>query len=106
MKSFPVITALAFIGGCTVAFAAERAISQKGRSFSERQVSIKRGEAILFVNDDMVAHNVLSTSAGNEFNIGSQPPGVATPVTFSTSGDVDVICAIHPRMRMTVKVTN
>ena len=32
-------------------------------------------------------------------------PGTSTDVTFKEAGDVQVICAIHPRMKMTVKVT-
>jgi plastocyanin len=32
-------------------------------------------------------------------------PGVSTPVTFNDEGQVNVICAIHPRMKMTVNVT-
>jgi plastocyanin len=46
----------------------------------------------------------MSTSAGNEFNLGSQPPGSSTDVAFKEDGDVAVICAIHPRMKMTIKV--
>jgi plastocyanin len=106
MKLFTIAVALAIAGGCLTGFAAERSITQKGKNFSEREVSIKKGGTILFVNDDNVAHNVLSTSAGNEFNLGSQLPGVATPVTFNTAGDAKIICAIHPRMQMTVKVTD
>lgn len=104
MKSFSLVIALAFAGGCAVALAAEKSVSQKGKVFSEREVAIRAGETIVFVNDDTVAHSVLSTSAGNEFNLGSQLPGQATPVTFHAAGDVNVICAIHPRMRLTVKV--
>jgi plastocyanin len=48
----------------------------------------------------------MSTSKGNEFNLGSQAPGSSTDVTFKESGEARVICAIHPRMKMTVKVTD
>jgi|SRR4051794_30491277 plastocyanin len=88
------------------ALAANLTISQKGRMFSSESVTIKKGEALTFVNDDTVPHNIISTSTGNEFNLGSQPPGAATDVTFKQAGDVQVICAIHPRMKMTVKVTD
>jgi plastocyanin len=53
-----------------------------------------------------VPHNIISTSKGNEFNLGSQPPGAATDVTFKEVGEAQVICAIHPRMKMTVKITD
>jgi plastocyanin len=48
----------------------------------------------------------MSTSKGNEFNLGSQGPGSSVDVTFKDDGDVAVICAIHPRMKMTVKVVD
>jgi plastocyanin len=87
------------------ALAANMTITQKGRMFSAESITIKKGETLTFVNDDSVPHNILSTSKGNEFNLGSQSPGASTDVTFKESGDVLVICAIHPRMKLLVKVT-
>ena len=81
-------------------------IHQKGRVFSSESVTIKKGDALTFVNDDSVPHNIMSASKGNEFNLGSQAPGMSTDVTFKEAGDVQVICAIHPRMKMMVKVTD
>ena len=88
------------------AHAADQTIRQKGRMFSSESVSIKKGETLTFLNDDSVPHNIASTSKGNEFNLGSQTPGATTPVTFKEVGDAQIICAIHPRMKMTVKVTD
>jgi plastocyanin len=106
MNSMILAMAIAFAGGSAVAFAAERSISQKGKMFSESIITIKKGDVVTFVNDDSITHNVMSTDPGNEFNIGSQPPGVSTPVTFDKAGEFTVICAIHPRMKLTVKVEN
>jgi plastocyanin len=98
--------ALVILAGLSVgALAANLAISQKGRMFSSESVTIKKGEILTFVNDDTVPHNIFSTSKGNEFNLGSQSPGVSTDVTFKEVGEAQVICAIHPRMKMTVNVT-
>jgi plastocyanin len=47
---------------------------------------------------------VMSTSTGNEFNLGSQSPGATIPVTFDKAGNVAVICAIHPRMKLNITV--
>ena len=104
MKLMTVAVLVAFAAGCAAAFAAERSIMQKGRVFSESTVSIKKGDTLTFVNDDNIAHNILSTTSGNEFNLGTQAPGVSTPVTFKTAGDVTVLCAIHPRMKLLVNV--
>jgi plastocyanin len=104
----PIVLALviAFAGGSVVAFAAERSIMQKGKAFSESVITINKGDVVVFVNDDGVTHNVMSTDTGNEFNIGSQPPGVSTPVTFDKAGEFTILCAIHPRMKLLVRVSN
>lgn len=94
-----------FLGLSAGALAANLTISQKGRSFSSESVTLKKGGTLTFMNDDSIPHNIMSTSGGNEFNLGSQPPGASTDVTFKEAGDVLVICAIHPRMKMTVKVS-
>ena len=36
---------------------------------------------------------------------GLSRPAASIDVTFKEAGDVQVICAIHPRMKMVVKVT-
>jgi len=88
------------------ALAGNQMIHQQGRVFGPDNISVKKGEALTFMNDDTVPHNIISTSKGNEFNLGSQPPGTSTDVTFKEAGDVQVICAIHPRMKLIVKVTD
>jgi len=106
MRSLPLFT-VAIVSGLSVgaALAASQTITQKGRVFSVESVSVKKGEALTFVNDDSIPHNIVSTSKGNEFNLGSQPPGASTDVTFREVGQAQVICAIHPRMKLMVTVT-
>ena len=106
MKSLKFIALVAFVAGIGTAFAAERSIRQKGKVFSEAEVSIKKGDVLVFVNDDNIAHNVLSTTPAHKFNLGLIQPGHSTPVTFNTPGTVGILCAIHPTMKMTVKVTD
>jgi plastocyanin len=106
MKTLTCLVA-AFLAGATVAaFAAEQTIRQKGKMFSQSAVTVKKGEKITFLNDDNVAHNIFSTSSGNDFNLGLLTPGNSASVSFDKAGDVDVICAIHPQMKMKVKVTD
>ncbi|BAM92933.1 putative blue (type 1) copper protein [Bradyrhizobium oligotrophicum S58] len=101
------ILALAVLAGLsTGALAATQVIHQQGRVFSSESVTVKKGDALTFLNDDTIPHNIMSTSKGNEFNLGSQAPGSSTDVAFKEAGDVAVICAIHPRMKMAVKVVD
>ncbi len=104
------LTAAFLAGGvvayATVAYAAQHTITEKGKVFSQADISIKVGDTLVFVNDDNVAHNVMSNSADNKFNLGLLKAGSSTPVTFNAPGDIAIICAIHPSMKLQVKVTN
>jgi plastocyanin len=80
-------------------------ISQKGREFHPGEITIKRGETIQIVNDDAdLLHHAYVDSPNFSFDSGDQKPGSVTPVTFPVAGDFDVLCAIHPKMRLTVHV--
>ena len=94
------------LSGSAVALAAETSVRQKGRLFSPNEISVKKGDTLVFVNDDNITHNVYSASAGNQFNLGAIAPGNTTPVTFKNSGNVDIFCAIHPSMKMSLKVAD
>jgi len=105
MTGFNIAVTSAFLAGVAVAGAADHTIRQKGKVFSESEIAVKRGDELLFLNDDNIAHNVLSITAGNRFDLGLLNPGELRPVKFDSVGDVKVICAIHPTMKMTVKVS-
>ena len=106
MRTIALFTCVIAAGFSVGAYAATEMIHQQGRVFSAESISVKKGDAVTFLNDDTVPHNIMSATKGNEFNLGSQAPGTSTDVTFKESGDVQVICAIHPRMKMMVKVTD
>lgn len=101
------ILAAAFCAASLVtstALAGTVVISQKDKTFSQDNVSLKVGDSISFVNDDNITHNVYSRSKGHRFDIGAQQPGSAEEHQFSAPGEVKVRCAIHPRMKLTVNV--
>lgn len=82
-------------------------ISQKGREFRPKEVAIKRGEALRFVNDDgeLLHHAYLSSDTFN-FDSGDQQPGSQFEVIFSVAGHYTVLCGIHPKMKLVVHVTD
>src|SRR3974390_1557568 len=80
-------------------------VSQKGREFNPAQITIKRGETIQIVNDDGdLLHHAYIDSPKFSFDSGDQEPGSKTDITFPVAGDFDVLCAIHPKMRLAVHV--
>ena len=106
-----VLAGIVVLGGMVgslsaVALTSEQIVGQRGRTFSVENLTIKQSQPVTFLNDDSVPHNVVSLSKGNEFDLGSQPPGTSTAVKFTVVGQVNVICAIHPRMKMVINVTN
>jgi plastocyanin len=85
--------------------AGQYAVSQKGREFTPREVTIKRGESILVVNDDAdLRHHAYIDSAKFSFDTGDQEPGSKTSITFPVAGTFEVLCAIHPKMKLNVHV--
>jgi plastocyanin len=91
--------------GTLVGAAPQYSISQKGREFHPGEITIKRGDMIQIVNDDAdLLHHAYVDSDKFSFDSGDQKPGSITPVTFTVPGDFDVLCAIHPKMRLVVHV--
>lgn len=81
------------------------AISQKGRQFHPGEISIKRGETLQIFNDDGdLLHHAYIDSPKLSFDSGDQQPGSRTDITFPAPGDFEVLCAIHPKMRLVVHV--
>ena len=79
-------------------------VSQKDKSFSVDQLSVKVGDTVKFTNDDPFFHNVFSLSPTLTFDLGSYPQGESRTVKFEEAGEVHVECAIHPSMRMVIEV--
>jgi plastocyanin len=104
MHMKPVILIAIFSLACPGARAVDRVVHQKGRVFSVGTMTLAPGEQVVFLNDDTVPHNIMSDTPGSAFDLGSQSPGSATPVSFDKIGDVAVLCAIHPRMQMTITI--
>jgi plastocyanin len=80
-------------------------VSQKGRQFQPGEMTIKKGDTVLIVNDDAdLRHHAYVDSDTFKFDSGDQEPGSKTSVKFTAVGDFDVLCAIHPKMKLTVHV--
>ncbi|MCJ2084543.1 plastocyanin [Methylobacterium sp. E-005] len=81
------------------------AVSQKGRMFHPDNLVVARGEVVTFVNDDSdLLHHVFVESDTFNFDSGDQEPGSRTPITFTERGTFQVLCGIHPKMKLVVRV--
>ncbi len=85
--------------------ASQYVVSQKGREFRPSSVTIKRGEVLTIVNDDAdLQHHAYIDSDKFRFDSGDQEPGSKSNISFPVEGTFDVLCAIHPKMKLVVHV--
>ena len=100
-------SALALLAGVSYAAgvaAAEHVVGQKNKQFTVDEMTIAVGDSVSFANEDKFHHNVFSLSDAATFDLGSYDQGESKSVVFDQAGTVEVECAIHPRMRMTIHV--
>ena len=88
------------------AFAADAAhtVVQKGRTFHPGEVTINKGEALTFANDDEFIHQIYVDGKDFSFDTSEKSPGEFISEIFTQSGTFEVQCHIHPKMKLIVHV--
>ncbi len=104
MNHIKTVATAALLVISATATAAEYEVTQKNKAFSVKELNIKVGDTVKFTNQDSFFHNVFSLSDLKTFDLGSYPKGEYKKVTFDKAGKVEVECAIHPSMLMTINV--
>jgi plastocyanin len=84
--------------------AADHRVGQADKKFSPPAISLRAGDSITFVNDDLTIHNIHSETPGHEFEIKRQNPKQRHTVTFTKPGEFLVECKYHGQMRLKVTV--
>ena len=93
------------LGTLGVVAQSQFSISQKGREFRPGTITIKRGDSVQVVNDDLdLRHHAYIDADNFKYDSGDQEPGSKTSIAFPMVGDFDVLCAIHPKMKLIVHV--
>jgi len=88
-----------------VAIAAQNyRVSQKGRAFNLKEITIGLGDTVLFGNDDDFIHQIYVKSDSFNIDTAESYPGNTLPVTFTKRGTFEVHCHIHPKMGLVVTV--
>ena len=80
-------------------------ISQKGRKFLPDSIAIKVGDVLHIRNDDEFLHHIYVTSPDFNFDSEEEPPGNSVDIKFTKTGDFNVLCRIHPKMKLAVHVS-
>ena len=84
--------------------AAQYAVIEENKSFNKKDITIKVGDSIIFINNDKYNHNIYSKTESHEFDSGARKHGTVKSITFSRPGKIKARCAIHPRMKLTIIV--
>ena len=79
-------------------------ISQKKRTYAPKAVTIKAGDKLRVVNDDIFLHHAFIDSPDLQFDSGSMEEGEERDIEFTKPGEYQLKCAIHPKMNLDVTV--
>ncbi len=100
-----IILAAAVAAITNVALAAgSTTVNQVDKKFSTTELTINKGDVIIFKNEDPFTHNVFSQSPGIAFELKVQKPGESSEIVFAREGAGEVRCAIHPQMKLKLTV--
>ena len=95
----------AVLGTGALAAAPQHFVSQQNQIFTPGELTIKQGETVEIVNDDGdLLHHLYIDSKKLQYDSGDQEPGAKVDITFPVTGTFDVLCGIHPKMRLAIHV--
>jgi plastocyanin len=83
------------------ALAETRTITIDGMQFSPPVLTAKQGDAVVWVNKDLVPHTATAAPA---FDSGSLGPGASWRMPTMAPGRYEYICTLHPTMKAVLVV--
>lgn len=76
--------------------------TRNGTPYQPLRIQVEQGTEVTWTNNDNVVHTV--TDVNNEFDSNLISPGESWSYTFTSDGDYNYYCAMHPWMRGIVQV--
>ena len=106
MRKLVIVTLALAVTLPSVAVLATQAVTvtQRGRTFSVKEITVPHGGAINFTNEDDFAHQLNVRGPDMDVDSDMQAQGQTISVPFPKAGQFEVRCGIHPRMHLTVRV--
>ncbi len=101
-------TAMILLLPLSDAQAKEWVVNQIDKKFAPTVMNIKVGDTLTFINAEKKKrrHNIYTKSDGFKYvKVRKQLPGDKDSIVIKNAGTIKVLCALHPRMKMTVNVT-
>lgn len=104
MRIYLAIAAAVAVATNVALAATSTTVNQADKKFSMTELTINKGDSVIFKNDDPFTHNVFSQSPGIAFELKVQKPGESSEIHFAREGSGEVRCAIHPQMKLKLTV--
>ena len=106
MRSAPTTLAV-LVAGCLLLSnvatpATQHTVTIEGMQFNPPQLTVHRGERIVWVNKDLFPHTV--TADDKAFDSGSIGASASWTFTPAKAGDYAYSCSFHPTMKGMIKV--
>ncbi len=95
---------LSLSAAAPAATGAEYVIKQEHKTFSVATMNAKVGDTLAFVNYDPYVHNIFSLSDVQSFDLGTFGNGETRKVKLLSPGTLEIECAVHPAMKLTIAV--
>ncbi|HET9025461.1 MAG TPA: cupredoxin family copper-binding protein [Burkholderiaceae bacterium] len=76
-------------------------IAMEGMKFAPASLTVKRGDAVVWVNRDLVAHTATASGA---FDSGPIAAGKSWRFVARAPGRHEYVCSLHPTMKATLVV--
>lgn len=86
----------------TAAHAATHEVVIQNHRFTPANLTVARGDTVVFVNRDGAPHT--ATQQPNGFDTGRLGRDQSGQVAFSRAGQYEYVCAFHPSMRGSITV--
>jgi plastocyanin len=97
------LAALALAAACASASAATHVVAIDGVAYVPPTITVKRGDTIVWRNDDPFPHTV---TAKGRFDSGEIAAGAQWKFVARSAGTFPYICTLHPNLQGTVIVEN
>ena len=95
------LAALVLMAGAAAAPGKDYTVTIEGMQFNPQQLTVHRGDRILWVNKDLFPH---TATAAKAFDSGSIATDASWSYVASKSGDYAYGCTFHPTMKGKITV--
>lgn len=98
------IGAAAAMGGSGAHAGETHVVAMLGSDYSPARLTVRVGDTIRFVNDDVIDHTVFVATIDHAVDLGGQKAEETRELTLHQPGLFEVECVFHDHMLLTVEV--